>query len=582
MGFLDKLFGKKKREEEAKRIAEENVKAEAEAKAKAESEAKAKAEAEAKAKAEAEAKAKAEAEAKAKAEAEAKAKAEAEAKAKAEAEAKAKAEAEAKAKAEAEAKAKAEAEAKAKAEAEAKAKAEAEAKAKAEAEAKAKAEAEAKAKAEAEAKAKAEAEAKAKAEAEAKAKAEAEAKAKAEAEAKAKAEAEAKAKAEAEAKAKAEAEAKAKAEAEAKAKAEAEAKAKAEAEAKAKAEAEAKAKAEAEAKAKAEAEAKAKAEAEEAERAAMEEPSEETKKKEKKSFWKRVKDGLSKTKNALFGQIDDLLKNFVKVDEDLLEELEEVLICADVGINASEMIIDELREQIKDGRLKEKEQVTATLRNILEGMIGAGEPLNLATAPSVILVIGVNGVGKTTSIGKISNQLRKQGKKVVVAAADTFRAAAIDQLAVWCERAKVDLIRQNEGSDPAAVVFDACHAAKNKNADVLIIDTAGRLHNKTNLMNELAKINRVIDRELPGAARENLLVLDATTGQNAISQAKEFKNAAALTGLILNKMDGTAKGGIVISIRQELNIPVKFIGVGEKLDDMQEFDHKEFVNALFE
>ena len=315
---------------------------------------------------------------------------------------------------------------------------------------------------------------------------------------------------------------------------------------------------------------------------AAEEPTEETAKKEKKSFWKRVKEGLSKTKNALFGQIDDLLKNFVKVDEDLLEELEEVLICADVGVNAAEMIIDELREQIKDGRLKEKEQVTEALRNILEGMIGEGEALNLSTSPSVILVIGVNGVGKTTSIGKISNQLRKSGKKVVVAAADTFRAAAIDQLAVWCERAKVDLIRQNEGSDPAAVVFDACHAAKNKNADVLIIDTAGRLHNKTNLMNELAKINRVIDRELPGVARENLLVLDATTGQNAISQAKEFKNAAALTGLILNKMDGTAKGGIVISIRQELNIPVKFIGVGEKLDDMQEFDQKEFVSALFE
>ena len=416
-----------------------------------------------------------------------------------------------------------------------------------------------------------------------KAKLAAEEKARREAEAKAKAEAEAKAKAEAEAKAKAEAEAKAKAEAEAKAKAEAEAKAKAEAEAKAKAEAEAKAKAEAEAKAKAEAEEAARVAAEEAEKAAAaEESSEENKKKEKKSFWKRVKDGLSKTKNALFGQIDDLLKNFVKVDEDLLEELEEILICADVGINASEMIIDELREQIKDGRLKEKEQVTEALRSILEGMIGVGEPLNLSTAPSVILVIGVNGVGKTTSIGKISNQLRKQGKKVIVAAADTFRAAAIDQLAVWCERAKVELIRQNEGSDPAAVVFDACHAAKNKNADVLIIDTAGRLHNKTNLMNELAKINRVIDRELPGVARENLLVLDATTGQNAISQAKEFKNAAALTGLILNKMDGTAKGGIVISIRQELNIPVKFIGVGEKLDDMQEFDQKEFVNALFE
>ena len=325
--------------------------------------------------------------------------------------------------------------------------------------------------------------------------------------------------------------------------------------------------------------------AEEAARKAAEEEAEsgeENRKKEKKSFWTRVKDGLSKTKNALFGQIDDLLKNFVKVDEDLLEELEEVLICADVGINATETIIEELREQIKDGRLKEKEQVTEALRNILEGMIGAGEPLKLDTKPSVILVIGVNGVGKTTSIGKISNQLRKQGKKVVVAAADTFRAAAIDQLAVWCERAKVDLIRQNEGSDPAAVVFDACHAAKNKNADVLIIDTAGRLHNKTNLMNELAKINRVIDRELPGVCRENLLVLDATTGQNAISQAKEFKNAAALTGLILNKMDGTAKGGIVISIRQELGIPVKFIGVGEKLDDMQEFDQTEFVSALFE
>ncbi len=339
------------------------------------------------------------------------------------------------------------------------------------------------------------------------------------------------------------------------------------------------AKAEAERKAVEEA-AKAEAERKAAEEAAKAEAYEPVK--EKKSFWKRVREGLTKTKNALFGQIDDLLKNFVKVDEDLLEELEEVLVCADVGVNATEAIIDELREQIKDGRLKEKEQVTTALRSILEGMIGAGEPLDLSTTPSVILVIGVNGVGKTTSIGKISNQLRKQGKKVIVAAADTFRAAAIDQLAVWCERAKVELIRQNEGSDPAAVVFDACHAAKNKNADVLIIDTAGRLHNKANLMNELAKINRVIDRELPGVARENLLVLDATTGQNAISQAKEFKNAAALTGLILNKMDGTAKGGIVISIRRELNIPVKFIGVGEKLEDMQEFDQKEFVSALFE
>ena len=373
----------------------------------------------------------------------------------------------------------------------------------------------------------------------------------------------------------------------------AEEQAKREAEEAAKKAAEEQAKREAEEAAKKAAEEQAKREAEEAAKKAAEEaakqesveeevPTEETKKTEKKSFWKRVKEGLSKTKNALFGQIDDLLKNFVKVDEDLLEELEEILICADVGITATEQIIDELRDAIKDGRLKEKEQVTEALRGILEGMIGEGAPLNLSTKPSVILVIGVNGVGKTTSIGKISNQLRKEGKKVVVAAADTFRAAAIDQLAVWCDRAKVDLIRQSEGSDPAAVVFDACHAAKNKNADVLIIDTAGRLHNKTNLMNELAKINRVIDRELPDVARENLLVLDATTGQNAIMQAKEFKNAAALTGLILNKMDGTAKGGIVISIRQELNIPVKFIGVGEKLDDMQEFDQKEFVRALFE
>ncbi len=308
----------------------------------------------------------------------------------------------------------------------------------------------------------------------------------------------------------------------------------------------------------------------------------EEQKKEKKSFWARVKAGILKTKNAIFGGIDNLLKHFVRVDEDLLEELEELLISADVGVNTTEQIIDELRARIKDGRLKEKEQITAVLREILEGLIGEGEELKLTTKPSVILVIGVNGVGKTTAIGKISNRLRKSGKKVIVAAADTFRAAAIDQLAVWCERAKVPLVHQNEGSDPAAVVFDACHAAKNQNADVLIIDTAGRLHNKTNLMNELAKINRVIDRELPGVARENLLVLDATTGQNAILQAKEFRNAAALTGLILNKMDGTAKGGIVLAIRQELGIPVKFIGVGEKIDDMQEFDEKEFIKALFD
>ena len=300
------------------------------------------------------------------------------------------------------------------------------------------------------------------------------------------------------------------------------------------------------------------------------------------AFLDKLKAGLSKTKNAIFGQIDEVLKSFVKVDEDLLDELEELLICSDVGVGATEEIIEKLREQIKDGRLKEKEQVVDTLKNILEEMIGEGGELALDTKPSVILVIGVNGAGKTTSIGKISNRLISQGKKVVVAAADTFRAAAIDQLAVWCERSGAELVRQNEGSDPAAVVYDAVGYAKSKKADVLIIDTAGRLHNKKNLMNELSKINRVIDKELPEASRENLLVLDATTGQNAILQAKEFKNSAEITGLVLNKLDGTAKGGIVISIKSELDIPVKFIGVGEKIDDMQEFVAADFVNALFD
>ena len=300
------------------------------------------------------------------------------------------------------------------------------------------------------------------------------------------------------------------------------------------------------------------------------------------AFLDKLKNGLLKTKNAIFGQVDNILKAFVRVDEDMLDELEELLITADVGVGATEEIIEELRERIKDGRLKEKEDVITALKEILGGMIGEGKPLVLQTKPSVILVIGVNGAGKTTSIGKITNILKSQGKKVVVAAADTFRAAAIDQLAVWCERSGVELVKQNEGSDPAAVVFDAANYAKNKGADVLVVDTAGRLHNKKNLMNELEKINRVIDRELPGASRENLLVLDATTGQNAILQAKEFKNAAEITGLVLNKLDGTAKGGIVISIKRELDIPVKFIGVGEKIDDMKEFDCNEFVTALFE
>lgn len=299
-------------------------------------------------------------------------------------------------------------------------------------------------------------------------------------------------------------------------------------------------------------------------------------------FLDKLKAGLQKTKNALFSPIDKMLKAFTKVDEELLEELEEMLICADVGAGATDEIIEKLRDDIKEEKIKNADEVRAFLKNTLKEMIGEGGPLVLDTKPSVILVIGVNGAGKTTSIGKISNKLRKDGKKVVVAAADTFRAAAIDQLAVWCERSGVDLVKQSEGSDPAAVVFDAINYAKNKNADVLIVDTAGRLHNKKNLMNELEKINRVISRELPEASRENLLVLDATTGQNAILQAKEFKNAAEITGLVLNKLDGTAKGGIVLSIKRELGIPVKFIGVGEKIDDMQPFNSEEFISALFE
>ena len=297
-------------------------------------------------------------------------------------------------------------------------------------------------------------------------------------------------------------------------------------------------------------------------------------------FFEKLKNGLRKTKEALIDSFDNIAYSFATVDEDLLEELEELLICADVGVEASESIINELRERVKDGRLKDPSEVTVALREILAGMIGEGEPLKLDSKPAVVLVIGVNGAGKTTSIGKISNKLRAEGKKVIVAAADTFRAAAIDQLGVWCERAGVEMVKQSEGSDPAAVVFDAINYAKNRDADVLIVDTAGRLQNKKNLMNELAKINRVIDRELPGATRENLLVLDATTGQNAIIQAKEFKTSAEITGLILNKLDGTAKGGIVISIKQARGIPVKFVGVGEKIDDMESFNAEDFVAAL--
>ena len=299
-------------------------------------------------------------------------------------------------------------------------------------------------------------------------------------------------------------------------------------------------------------------------------------------FFEKLKNGLMKTKNAIVGKIDNLFKSFHKIDEDLFDELEELLISADLGVQTTEEILDNLRDAVKEGRLKEPSEIKSLLFENLKEMLGEHEPLHLTTKPSVILVIGVNGVGKTTSIGKIAAELKSQKKRVVVAAADTFRAAAAEQLAVWCDRAGVDLVRQGAGADPASVVYDAISAAKSRSADVLIIDTAGRLHNKKNLMDELAKINRVIGRELPDADRETLLVLDATTGQNAVIQAKEFKGAADITGLVLTKLDGTAKGGIIFSIKQELGIPVKFIGVGEQIEDMKPFNAEEFAGALFE
>lgn len=299
-------------------------------------------------------------------------------------------------------------------------------------------------------------------------------------------------------------------------------------------------------------------------------------------FFEKLKGGMQKTKDALMGRIDSVLQSFVKIDEDMLDELEETLITADVGVDTTMEILDELRARIKSERLTEASEAKDALREIIAGMIGEGEPLDLSSKPAVILVIGVNGVGKTTSVGKIAASLIREGKNVVIAAADTFRAAAIDQLEVWCKRAGATLIRQNEGGDPAAVVFDAAAAARKRGADVLIVDTAGRLHNKKNLMDELAKIDRVLTRELPDSSRDTLLVLDATTGQNAVMQAKEFKNAANITGLVLTKLDGTAKGGIVISIKKELGIPVKYIGVGEGIDDMEPFVCDDFVKALFE
>lgn len=298
-------------------------------------------------------------------------------------------------------------------------------------------------------------------------------------------------------------------------------------------------------------------------------------------FFSKIKDGLKKTRSGVFGQINSMIKTFSKIDEELFEELEEILIMGDVGIKTSAHICEKLREKVKKEKVKDPQEINRLLLEIISEMLSGGQELNIETKPSIILVIGVNGVGKTTTIGKLASKLKKDGKKVILGAADTFRAAAIDQLQVWADRSKVDIIKQSEGSDPAAVVFDSISAAKARNADVIICDTAGRLHNKKNLMAELNKINRIIDRELPDASKEILLVVDATTGQNAINQAKEFKDAAGITGIVLTKLDGTAKGGVVLAIKDELGLPVKFVGVGEQIDDLQEFVPDEFAKALF-
>lgn len=298
-------------------------------------------------------------------------------------------------------------------------------------------------------------------------------------------------------------------------------------------------------------------------------------------FFQKISEGLKKTRSGMMSAIRSMLSGFSRIDDELYDELEELLIMGDVGVPTAERICTELRAQVKARGVKEASEVNDVLREIVVQMLGADEGLHLDTKPSVILVIGVNGVGKTTSIGKIAAQLHRDGKKVILAAADTFRAAAIDQLKVWAERAHADLVAQPEGSDPAAVVFDAISAAKARGADVVICDTAGRLHNKKNLMDELAKIHRIIDRELPDADKEVLLVLDATTGQNAVNQARAFKEAAGLTGIVLTKLDGTAKGGVVLAIREDLGIPVKFIGVGEQVDDLQPFAAADFADALF-
>lgn len=299
-------------------------------------------------------------------------------------------------------------------------------------------------------------------------------------------------------------------------------------------------------------------------------------------IFKKINFGLSKTRNKMAGAIDDMLDSFDEINDDLYTELEEILVMSDVGVTTAVQITEKLKEETAKGKIKKTDEIRAKIKDIVSEMLYGGEDMGLITVPSIILVIGVNGVGKTTTIGKMAAMYKAQGKKVIMGAADTFRAAAIDQLQVWADRAGVDIIKHKEGADPAAVVFDTINAAKSRDSEIIIIDTAGRLHNKKNLMDELNKIYRVIDRELPYSDREVLLVLDATTGQNAVNQAREFSNVAEITGIVLTKLDGTARGGVVLAIKNELGIPVKFIGVGEQIDDLQPFNPKAFADGLFD
>lgn len=302
----------------------------------------------------------------------------------------------------------------------------------------------------------------------------------------------------------------------------------------------------------------------------------------KVNLFERLKQGLTKAKQGITDKIDDVLKSYTKVDEELLEELEEILITADVGVNTTMDIIDKLRDKIKENKITEPAGVKAELKNIIEEILtNENSTLNVEKSPTIILMVGVNGVGKTTTIGKLANRYKQEGKKVLLAAGDTFRAAAIEQLEVWAGRSNVDIIKHQEGADPGAVVFDAIKAAKARKVDLLICDTAGRLHNKANLMNELGKVFKIVDREFPEANKEVLLVVDATTGQNAVVQAKTFKEVADITGIVLTKLDGTAKGGVVLAVKSEVDVPVKLIGVGEKVEDLQDFDAKAFSEALF-